>query len=116
MQYPSISSSIQPVIHSDEIAVSISPSFQTVLSTSVIFMCLSTSYDEEEATAREARAADRVSLYSQSELNNLIKDLILPKQSSEMLSSRLQESNFSKSVQMFYFKVTGSEIEKVLPP
>ena len=39
-------------------------------------MSLSTSYVEEEGTAREARAGDRVSLYSQSELNNLIKDCL----------------------------------------
>ena len=45
----------------------------------------------------EAWNAGRVSLYSQSELNNLIRDLNLPKQSAEVLASRLQENHLLKA-------------------
>ena len=53
--------------------------------------------DEEQDIADEAWNAGRVSLYSQSELNNLIRDLNLPKQSAEMLASRLQEKHLLKA-------------------
>ena len=39
----------------------------------------------------------RVSLYSQSELNDLIRDLNLPKQTAEVLASRLQEKHLLKA-------------------
>ena len=47
--------------------------------------------------AHEAWNAGRVSLYSQSELNDLIRDLNLPKQSAEVLASRLQEKHLLKA-------------------
>ena len=53
--------------------------------------------DEEQDIAHEAWNAGRVSLYSQSELNDLIRDLNLPKQSAEVLASRLQEKHFLKA-------------------
>ena len=53
--------------------------------------------DEEQDIAHEAWNAGRVSLYSQHELNNLIRDLNFPKQSAEVLGSRLQERHLLKA-------------------
>ena len=53
--------------------------------------------DEEQDIAHEAWNAGRVSLYSQSELNYLTRDLNLPKQFSKVLTSRLQEKHLLKS-------------------
>ena len=44
----------------------------------------------------EAWNADRFSLCSQSKFNDLIRDINLPKQSAEVLASRLQEKHLLK--------------------
>ena len=53
--------------------------------------------DEEHDIAHEAWNAGRVSLYNQSESNDLIRGLNLPKQSAEVLASRLQEKHLLKA-------------------
>ena len=53
--------------------------------------------DEEQDIAHEAWNSGRLSLYSQFELNDLIRDLNLPKQSAEVLASRLQEKHLPKA-------------------
>uniref|UniRef100_A0A0K2UAY3 Putative LOC100197081 [Hydra vulgaris] n=1 Tax=Lepeophtheirus salmonis TaxID=72036 RepID=A0A0K2UAY3_LEPSM len=67
MTYPSIYSEIRPVPHSDEIAVP-------------VFTKLADIDDEVNYTPLG-------SLFSQPELNDLIRDLNLPKQSAELLTS-----------------------------
>ena len=53
--------------------------------------------DEEQDIAHKAWNAGRVSLYSQSELNDLVQDLNFPKQSTKVLASRLQEKHLLKA-------------------
>ena len=53
--------------------------------------------DAKKDIAHEAWNGDQVSLYSQSELNNLIRDLNLPKQSAKVLVSRPQEKHLLKA-------------------
>ena len=61
-------------------------------------MSLSTSDDEEgEDIVHEAWAVDRIFLYSESELNDLIRDLNFSKQSAEVLASRAQEKHLLKT-------------------
>ena len=51
--------------------------------------------DEEQDIVYKAWNAGQVSLNSQSELNDLIRNLNLPKQFAEVLASRLQEKYVS---------------------
>ena len=99
MQYPNIHSAVQPIPHSDEAPV---PIFTKLPDINQDHFRSSTSSsdcddDEEEDIAHEAWNTDKVSLYSQSELNDLIRDLNLPKQSAEVLASRLQEKHLLKA-------------------
>lgn len=99
MKYPSIPSAIRPVPHCDEIPV---PVFTELAEIDEEALTSSTSLsddDDEEADAEYKPLDsffDQPSLYSQPELNDLIRDLNLPKQSAELLASRLQEKNLLK--------------------
>ena len=91
---------MRPILHSDEVPV---PTFTKFLDIDEDQLRSSTSSsnsdddNEKEDIAHEARNADQVSLYSQSELNNLIGDLNLPKQSAKVMVSRLQEKHLLKA-------------------
>ena len=63
--------------------------------------------DEEQDIAHEAWNAGRVSLYSQSELNDLIQYLNLPKQLLKCWLPDCRKNIFSNLVQVFYFIVAG---------
>ena len=52
--------------------------------------------DDDEDIAHEAWNTDQICLYSQSKLNDLIRDLNLLKQSTEVLASRLHEKHLLK--------------------
>ena len=91
LQYPNIHSAMRPIPHNNEVPV---PTFNKFPDINVDQLKFSTSFpnsnnddDEKENIAQEEWNADRVSLYSQSELNDLIQDLNLPKQSAEVLAS-----------------------------
>ena len=99
-------SAMRPIPHSDKVHVPIFTKLpdidedQPSTSSTNLLPCLqpnSDDDDEEQDIAHEAWNAGRVFLYSQSELNDLIRDLNLPKQSAEVLASRLQEKHLFKA-------------------
>ena len=91
---------MQTIPHSDKVPVPIFTKLPDIDQDKLRSSTSSTNSDdddEEQDKAHEAWNAGRVSLYSQSELNDLIRDLNLPKQSAEVLASRLQEKHFLKA-------------------
>ena len=92
---------MRPIPHSDKVPVPIFTKLPVIDEDQLRSSTSSTNSDddddEEQDIAHEAWNAGRVSLYSQSELNDLIRDLNLPKQSAEVLASRLQEKHLLKS-------------------
>ena len=107
LQYPNIHSSMRPISHSDKVPVPIFTKLPDIDEDRLRSSTSSTSSnddDEEQNIAHEAWNAGRVSLYSQSELNDLIQDLNLPKQFAEvqdirnsLKASRLQEKHLFKA-------------------
>ena len=100
LQYPNIHSAMRPIPHSDEVPISTFTKFPDIDEDQFRSSTSSSNSDddyEKEDIAHKAWNADRVSLYSQSELNDLIRDLNLPKQSAEVLASRLQEKYLVKA-------------------
>ena len=110
LQYPNIHSAMRPIPHSDKVPVPIFTKLPDIDEDQLRSSTSSTNSDdddEEQDIAHEAWNAGRISLYSQSELNNLIRDLNLPMQSAKVLASRLQEKHLFKLIQVFHFIVTG---------
>ena len=99
LQYPNIHSAMRPIPHSDEVPVPIFTKLPDIDEDQLRSSTSSSNSDddEEEDIAHEAWNADRVSFYNQSELNDLVRDLNLPKQSAELLASRLQEKHLLKT-------------------
>jgi hypothetical protein len=89
--YPNLPSAIRPVPHSDEVPV---PRF-TTLDISEDDAEQDPSVDDvEEDSDFSVPVEDRTpKLFSQGELNDLVRDLNLPKKSAELLSSRLNDKN-----------------------
>ena len=98
LQYPNMHSAMRPIPHSDKVHVPIFIKLPDIdedqPSTS---STNSDDDDEEQDIAHKTWNVGRVSLYSQSELNDLIRDLNFPKQSAEVLASRLQEKHLFKA-------------------
>ena len=89
-----------PIPHSDEVSVRTFTKFPDIDKGQLRSFASSSNSDdddEQEDIAHEAWSADRVSLYSQYKLNDLIRDLNFPKQSAEVLASRLQEKHLLKA-------------------
>ena len=100
LQYPNIHSAMRPILHSDKVPVPIFTKLPDIDEDQLRSSMSSTNSDdddEEQDIAHKAWNAGRVSLYSQSELNYLIRDLNLPKQSAEVLASRLQDKHLLKA-------------------
>ena len=91
---------MRPIPHSDEVPVPIFTKLPDIDEDQLRSSKSSTNSDddyEEQDIEHEAWNAGRVSLYSQYKLNDLIRDLNLPKQSAEVLVSRLQEKHLLKA-------------------
>ena len=100
LQYPNIHSAVRPIPHSDKVPVPIFTKLPDIDEDQLRSSTSSTNSDdddEEQDIAHDAWNAGRVSLYSQSELNDLMRDLNLPKQSAEVLAFRLQEKHLLKA-------------------
>ena len=101
LQYPNIHSAMRPIPHSNKVSVPIFTKLPDIDEDQLRSSTSSTNSDddddEEQDIAHEAWNAGRVSLYSQSELNDLIRDLNCPKQSAEVLASRLQEKHLLRA-------------------
>ena len=82
LQYPNIHSAMGPIPDSDKVPVPTFSKFTDIDEDPIrpsTFSSSSDNNDEKEDIAHEAWNADRVSSYRQSELNDLIRDLNLPK-------------------------------------
>ena len=82
-------SAIQPVPHSDELPISTFHGFQLSESESI-----SSSEDSEQCEDFVvSQQNDESQLFTQAELNDLVRKLDLPKSSAELLGSRLKEKH-----------------------
>ena len=91
LQYPSIPSAIRPAAHSEDIPV---PKFSGFLENDDTDLSLHCYSDEEDSTDIFQPCdedCDKPILFTQSALNDLVRDLYLSKESAELLASRLQE-------------------------
>ena len=89
IDYPSLPSAIQPVLHSVELLIPTFHGFQLSESESI-----SPSEDSEQCEDFLVfKQDDEPQLFTQAELNDLVRELDLPKSSAELLRSRLKEKN-----------------------
>ena len=103
--YPSIPSAARPVPHSDENPV---PVFKELLGIPISVSSLAPESVPEELTESDSNPESRdndndidyhecsiePNRFNQDDLSDLIRDLNLPKKSTELLTSRLKERNF----------------------
>ena len=91
VSYPNLDSALRPIPHSDQIPV---PAFTNLpeLEEEGFISSSDQSQGEEDVDFQSASClSDKPMLFNQLELNDLVRDLYLPKQSAELLASRLQE-------------------------
>ena len=115
LQYPNIHSAMQLIPHSDKVPVPIFTKLPDIDEDQLRSSTSSTNFDdddEEQDIAHEAWNAGRVSSYSQSELNDLIQDLNLPKQSAEVLASRLQEKHLKVGTSVSFYRNQEEKLRK----
>ena len=95
LTYPNLNSAIRPVPHSEELPV---PDFEGLpqLESSLSSEEEDVSIDSNNTLAQNDFPPSLFSpqLFSQEELNNLVRDLNLSKESSELLASRLKQKIF----------------------
>ena len=107
---------MRPISHSDKVPVPIFTKLPDIDEDQLRSSTSSTNSDdddnEEQDIAHEAWNAGRVSLYSQSELNDLIRDLNLPKQSAEVLASRLQEKHLKIVTSVSFYRNREEKLRK----
>ena len=101
IQYPNLDSAIRPIPHSDQIEVSVFTNFrdnsdedEDVVGSSSKASASLTS-DEEFVSSRSDSKARLP--FSQADLNDLVRDLDLPKNAAKLLASRLHERNLLTS-------------------
>lgn len=90
--YPDLQSAIRPVAHSSEIPIPLPPSGTTDDDTESS-MSSDEHESQEDCYAQQSEIDKSPQLITQSKLNDLVRDLSLTKQQSELLASRLQEWN-----------------------
>ena len=88
---------MRPIPHSDEIRVFILIKLPDIVDYQLRSSTSSSTSGDDEDIVHEAWNADGVCLYSQSELNDLKRELNLPKQSTKVQASRLQKKASSQS-------------------
>lgn len=90
-KYPDLDSARRPVPHGDDIPI---PTFSQILDSLLedeTAVACGTTSDSDSVFEDDFSAAQR---FNQLELNDLIRDLYLSKESSELLASRLKEKNY----------------------
>ena len=108
LEYPNLPSTMRPTPHSEEIPV---PVFKDT--------CTEESSSSEDETQSIATTDDaffpddndkQPELFSQNELNDLVRDLNLPKDSAELLASRLNDKNMlNDEVRISFFRTRHQE-------
>ena len=101
LKYPYLESARRPIVHSDECPVP-------------VYEMLSDDSDNGSTAAQESQEDeetdfidDRPNLFSQNELNDLVRNLNLSKSSSELLASRLKEKTSCLMPHASLFIATG---------
>lgn len=113
LQYPDIPSAIRPVAHCDELPVPVFTEMPEILDEAINSPSTTTEDDETDLFAPSDAYCDEVSLFSQHELNDLVRDLYLPKQSAELLASRLQEKRLLKhGTSVSFYRNREAELRK----
>ena len=99
--YPNIPSAIRPIPHSDEIPIPVFNAFEDVKrdESSSETNELDSEYEDIDTDANEPQ------LFTQNELNDLIRDLALSKDSAELLASRLNEKHLlARDAKVSYYR------------
>ncbi|XP_077778040.1 uncharacterized protein LOC144326075 [Podarcis muralis] len=96
LKYPDLQSAHRPVAHCDEIPVPIFGELPDISDEDAS----SVEGHEEEVVLED----DAPHPFSQKELNDLVRDLSLSKDSAELLASRLKEKNLSDSACISFFR------------
>ena len=96
ISYPNLPSAMRPVLHSDDLPIPVFTALDVEISedecdTGDTLSGDSGDNDEDFSDALLDREAPQ--LFNQAELNDLVRDLDLPKESAEMLGSRLKQKN-----------------------
>ena len=108
-QYPSLDSAIRPVAHSEDLPVPVFTSLPEIDETEEIPADLSISSGDSCSDYEEPSNGPQ--LFNQSELNDLVRDLCLSKEQSEVLASRLQEKNILDSgTKVTYYRTRESSL------
>ena len=106
--YPSITSAIRPIPHSEEIPVPLFSGFapsEDVSSTSKSEQMLQEFTSDSEESSYAGKQSSALQAFSQAELNDLVRDLALSKKAAELLASRLNEKNLlDSSARVSYFR------------
>ena len=94
IQYPNLDSALRSIPHSDQIPLTIFTHLPQINDKySASSSDLSQDQLEDSEFPNSGSNLDRRSPFNQLQLNDLVRDLYLPKQSAELLASRLQEKN-----------------------
>ena len=111
LPYPHLASASRPVPHSDDKPV---PVFTQLLPADLQSSEDITSVEEETSSADEDFAHDYAPRpLKQTQLNDLVRDLNLPKESAELLASRLKENNLVNSeVRVTYYRNRHEEFSR----
>ena len=110
LEYPNLPSAMRPTPHSEEIPVPVFEDKNKNIEES------SSSQDETQSIATTDDASflddndEQPKLFSQNELSDLVRDLNLPKDSAELLASRLKDKNMlNDKVKVSFFRTRHQE-------
>ena len=109
ISYPSIPSAIRPVPHCEELPVPVFSDFSSCADSDDYQQehegCNNEMVSESESFSDDTNPLSAPELFSQMELNDLVRDLGLSKKAAEVLASRLQEKHLlDDSAKVSYFR------------
>ncbi|KAM4040625.1 uncharacterized protein ACNLHF_011913 [Anomaloglossus baeobatrachus] len=96
LQYQSITSAIRPIAYCEDIPVPRYTALPENVDTDLSSYCYTDEEDSPDIFQPCDEDCDKPILFTQSALNDLVRDLYLPKESAELLASRLQENRMLK--------------------
>ena len=110
--YPDVRSAIRPVPHSEEIPVPVFKTLDGHSSESSDDSCDEAQAEAVISSCDEGLEPDRgPQTFNQAELNDLVRDLDLPKASAELLASRLNEKNLlSPGTKVTFFRMREKDL------
>ena len=96
IQYPNLPSAIRPVLHGPDVPIPTPPPVRKMLGDPSTDVSSSESQSEEKSEY-ECSEDERIKRFRQEDLNDLMRDLDLPKVSAVLLGSRLKSRNMLES-------------------